>query len=282
MLAASASAYGIDERGGLTRLEPYYDTVGFLDTPTVIVGGANKTDACLVGTTRDDGLIVSFRGALSPDIHDVASLLNWTQEFEAVPTSVDGIPGMVHQGMWNGLETLWPQITAEIDARQQAAGGNLPIVLTGHGKGGGMAHLAAMRLSMAGTSPRGVTTYAAPRIGDQAFAEAYERRVPAIRYEAADDIVPHLPLDPLFVATLGQYPVIGPQIRGLQGWIYVSTGTLRFIDWKKHSVGDSERLRAERLASLALIIIRLQFDQIINAHRAGYSLPCCCDHHHFP
>jgi hypothetical protein len=269
LLAATASAYGIDVTGGFTRLPPYFDAVGFVDSPTAIVGGLDGVNACLVGTNRDDGVVVAFRGILPPEIHDLSSLIDWMQDFEAIPLGVPGIPGLVHQGIWNALETLWPQVVAEIAARQAAGGGGLPIVLTGHSKGGGMAHLAAMRLSLAGTAPPQVITYAAPRIGDQAFAEAYEQQVAAIRYEYSDDIVPHLPPDPLLLATLGQFPAIGPHFRDLRAWIYVSAGTLRFIDWNMQVVGDSESLHAERLARLALVIIQLQFGQIVSDHRAG-------------
>ena len=142
-----------------------------------------------------------------------------------------------------------------------------------------MAHLAGMRLSMAGQNPEGVISYAAPRVGDQVFAEAYERRVSAIRYEHTDDIVPHLPPGPLLLAALDQYPVIGPHFRGLQAWIYVSTGTLRFIDWTMQVVGDSQRLEAERIASLALHIIRLKFQEVTDDHRPecgfGYMSAIC-------
>jgi hypothetical protein len=269
LLAASASAYGIDVTGGFTPHQPYFDAVGFVDSPTAIVGGLDQINACLVGTNRDDGVVVAFRGTLPPEIHDLSSLLDWMQDFEAIPLSVPGIPGLVHEGIWDGLETLWPQVLAEIAARQKAVGGNLPVLLTGHSKGGGMAHLAAMRLSVAGTDPQEVITYASPRIGDQTFAEAYQQRVSAIRYEYTDDIVPHLPPDPLLVATLGQFPVIGPCFRSLPSWIYISVGTLRFLDWNMQVVGDSELLEAERLAHLALLIIQRRFEQIADDHSSG-------------
>jgi hypothetical protein len=251
-------------------LQPYYDAVGFIDTPTVIAAGAEKKHACLIGTNREDGLIVSFRGSLAPQVNDLSSLFDWIQDFEDVPITADGLPGMVHRGIWDGLESLWSELRAEIEIRRKGARRCLPVLLTGHGKGGGMAHLAAMRLSLEGTIPDGVVSFAAPRVGDQTFVEAYEQRVSAIRYEATDDLVPHLPPDPLLLASLGHLPMIGPHFSGLQAWFYVSAGTLRFIDWNKHIAADSERLKAERIASLALLIIRQQFRQIVQDH-----LPDC-------
>jgi hypothetical protein len=251
-------------------LQPYYDAVGFVATPTVITGGPEEKYACLIGANRDDGLIVSFRGSLAPQVHDLSSLLDWIQDFEDVPVTADGLPGMVHRGMWEGLELLWPRLRAEMETIESAAGGNLRVFLTGHGKGGGMAHLAAMRLCQAGLVPECVVSFAAPRVGDQTFVEAYEKRVTAIRYEATDDLVPHLPPDPLLLASLGHLPMIGPLFSGLQAWFYVSAGTLRFIDWNNQIAADSERLKAERIASLALLIIRQQFRKIVQDH-----LPDC-------
>ncbi len=132
-----------------------------------------------------------------------------------------------------------------------------------------MAQLAAMRLSTAGQIPQEIVSFAAPRVGDQTFSQVFQESVPAVRYECTDDVVPHLPADPLLVAILGQFPLIGPHFQGLQPWIYVSAGTLRFIDWNGRIEDDSQQLEAERLARLALLIIQLRFHQIINDHRAG-------------
>jgi hypothetical protein len=278
LLAASASAYGVNEAGGFTASQRYYDAVGFVETPTPIVAGDDEINACLIGANRDDGLIVAFRGTLPPRVNDLHSLLDWMQNFDAIPISVPGIPGLVHKGIWEGLDSLWPQVQAEIAKRRQGAE-DLPIYVTGHSKGGGMAHLAAMRLSLAGITVREVVTYAAPRVGDQSFAEAYEQRISANRYEFSDDVVPHLPPDPLMVATLEHFPVIGSHFRDLRTWIYVGVGSLRFIDWNLNVVDDSDQLRGERLAHLALLLLRFQYGQIVSDHLAtcgfGYMSALC-------
>jgi hypothetical protein len=279
LLAASASAYGIDATGGFTPPQPYFGAVGFVDPPTVIVGGVDHSSACLIGTNHDDGVIVAFRGTFAPRFHDLPGMLDWIQDFEAIPISVPGIPGMVHQGIWDELGTLWSEVEKAVEVRLRASGGAAPINITGHSKGGGMAHLAAMRLSLAGLPLHEVLTFAAPRIGDQAFADAYHRTVSATRYENADDLAPHLPPDPLLLATLSQFPMIGPRFRDLRPWIYVSVGNLKFIDWNASLVGDSDQVRAERLAHLALMIIRLRFDEIAGNHRSdcgfGYMSAIC-------
>jgi hypothetical protein len=243
------------------------------------VGGVGEINACLVGVNRDDGLIIAFRGKLPPMVDGLPSLLDWMQDFDALPISVPGIPGLVHKGLWDGLETLWVPLQAEIERQRLAAGGDLPTYITGHSRGGGMAHLAAMRLILAGIPVQEVFTYAAPRVGDQSFAEAYQERLSGSRYEFTDDVVPHLPPDPLLVATLGHFPVIGTRFRDLRSWIYVGVGNLKFIDWNLNVLDDSDQLRAERLAHLALMLIRFQHCQIVNNHRAacgfGYMSAIC-------
>jgi hypothetical protein len=279
LLSASASAYGVDVAGGFCPPHPYFDAVGFVETPTLIVGGAEEINACLIGTNRDDGLIVAFRGTLPPQIHDLPSFLDWMQDFDAIPISVPGIPGMVHKGIWDGLDSIWPRVQAEITKRRQDETVSQALYVTGHGKGGGMAHLAAMRLNIAGIPVQEVVSFAAPRVGDQSFAEAYQQQIAGSRYEFTDDVVPHLPPDPLMIDTLGHFPVIGECFRDLRPWIYVGVGNLRFINWDKSILGDSDQLRGERLAHLALLLIRLKHGEIVNNHRAacgfGYMAALC-------
>jgi hypothetical protein len=279
LLAASASAYGLDAAGGFTDPQPFFDADGFVETPTAIVGGADQLNACLIGTNRDDGLVIAFRGTIPPLVHDLPGLLDWMQDFDAIPISVPGIPGMVHKGIWDGLDSIWPRVHSEIDRRRRAGPPAPVLYITGHGKGGGMAHLAAMRLCLAGIPVQEVVTFAAPRIGDQTFADAYHEHIAGSRYEYTDDVVPHLPPDPLMIATLGHFPVIGARFRNLRSWIYVSVGSLRFINWDRNVLDDSDQLRAERLAHLALMLIRLQHGQIVNDHRAacgsGYLSAIC-------
>ena len=123
-----------------------------------------------------------------------------------------------------------------------------------------------MRFRAEGITPTEVFTYAAPRVGDAAFANAYNAAISAFRYEYTDDIVPHLPPSPALVATLVHLPVLGQRFVGMPAWDYADVGTLCFINCDNQIVGDSELLVAERLTHLALLIVRLKFEQIAADH----------------
>ena len=276
LLCASGCAYGIDGNGMFTPPEPRYSAVGFQAPPTVIVGGMKNVNACLVGTNAD-GIVVAFRGTLSFDIQDLSSLLDWMQDLDAVPIAVDGIPGEVHSGFWRNLDTIWDGVLAAVKSLQTSA--SLPVYVTGHSKGGGIAHLAAMRLRAAGILPTEVYTYAAPAAGNEAFAAAYNHAISAFRYEYADDIVPHLPPDIDFLNALKNIPVLGSRFNELPTFDYADVGTLRFIDWNGHVIGDSALLKAQRVVRLSLLIVTGKFNQIVADHSSdcghGYMTATC-------
>jgi hypothetical protein len=268
LLCASACAYGIDENGAFTPPQPQYDAAGFQAAPKAVVGGVNNINACLVGKSTD-GIVVAFRGTLSFDVHDLPSLLDWMQDFDAVPVEAAGIPGRVHSGFLRDLDTVWVGTLAEVRSLQAAAGGSLPVYVTGHSKGGAIAHLAAMRFQAAGMLPAEVYTYAAPRAGDAAFAAAYNNVISAFRYEYADDIVPHLPPDIGLLNALRNVPFLGQRFNELPDFDYADVGTLRFIDWDGDVVGDSRPLEAERVVRLSLLVVQGKFQQIVADHSSG-------------
>jgi hypothetical protein len=129
LLAACNCSYdGIGANGVFTPPAPYYDAAGFTTAPTPIVGGPDDINAALVGASVD-GIVVVFRGTLEADIHDLPSLLDWMQDFEAALISVSGMPGEVHSGFWRGLDTIWDSVLAAVKANL-AAGGNRPVYVT--------------------------------------------------------------------------------------------------------------------------------------------------------
>jgi Lipase (class 3) len=276
MLAACGCSYGIDEDGSFSALQPYFDASGLQTGPSVIAGGPDKVNACLVGQNAD-GVVIAFRGTLPPDLHDVASLLDWMQDFDAVPISVTGMPGRLHDGFWRSLDTIWNGVLAAVNQWRGSSG--LPIYVTGHSKGGGLAHLAAMRLRANGLNPTEIYTYAAPRVGNGDFADAYNAAVSAFRYEYTEDIVPHLPPTAALVNALAHIPVIGERFASIPAWEYADVGTLRFIDWNNRVVGDSELLSAERVARLGLLIVQGRCSQIASDHDhtcgSGYMSVVC-------
>ncbi|UXY16167.1 lipase family protein [Chitiniphilus purpureus] len=277
LLSACVVSYAIGSGSPLNSRQPAYDTVGFIDTPDTFQAGLDAIDACLVGSTAD-AVVLAFRGTLPPDLENIQDLLDWMNDLDAMPIQVAGMPGAVHQGFWGAIDALWPQLLPAVKTR--LAGGK-PLYVTGHSKGGAMAHLAGMRLlQLEGIAPANVVSFAGARPGDAVFAHAYGQVLPgALRYEYADDIVPHLPPTRPFIELLSALPIVGRYFRPLDSWDYASAGVLRFIDWHGAIVGDSPLLEAQRLMHLSALIVEGRFDQIAHDHMAdcggGYMTYVC-------
>jgi hypothetical protein len=101
LLCASLVADEIKIKKGFQPNPCYYNPVGFLPPPTppptIIVGGPDKIDGCLVGTSAD-GVILAFRGTLMPKL-DLPSILDWLQDLLAIPVPVQGLPGQSTPGL---------------------------------------------------------------------------------------------------------------------------------------------------------------------------------------
>jgi hypothetical protein len=279
LICACTCTYSVsDGTLGLDPTDTYYDGAGFLHSPTTLVGGDEQIDACLVGAIQD-GILVAFRGTLPFDIHQHPTLLDWLTDFNAIPAAATGFPGEVHQGFLGALNAIWDRLTAEVNRQRVGQAATLPLLITGHSKGGAMAALAAWRFQSAGI-PTKVITFAAPKSGNRAFCDAYNDKIDHTRYEYADDIVPHLPPSQGgFLDTLASLPVIGKRFGGLQRYDYESVGTLRFIDWSGGYDDDTATLAVERVLSLVRLITRGRFAQIGSDHSiecgSGYMTAVC-------
>jgi hypothetical protein len=141
----------------------------------------------------------------------------------------------------------------------------LPLVVTGHSKGGALASLAAIRLLRAeGIAPTAVYTFASPRTGDAPFANFYNSMIMSDwRFENTDDIVPHLPPS---LAVLGLLSQIEPRLKNLTVKEYRAVGTLEFINWKGLLVGNSLILDAERLTSFLELLAKQEIEKIVEDH----------------
>ena len=104
-------------------------------------------------------------------------------------------------------------------------------------------------------------------MGNAEFAAAYNQAISAFRYEYMDDIVPHLPPDLTFVTALK--PFVGDRLEALPVFDYADVGTLRFINWDKQIVGDSNLLETKRLLHLVTLIIELKVGEIASDHNAS-------------
>jgi Lipase (class 3) len=291
LLCASVCAYSLDASGQFdpSGCQPYYDAAGYASTPVAFVAGQDDINACLVGTfaaasgAGGPAVVLAFRGTLPPtDPPTVPELLDWLNDFNAAPiTPPGGIPGQVHGGFWDALMSLWPAAFAEVRKQLAAGGGTLPLYITGHSKGGGLASLAAAQCAwVEGITPAAVCTYASPMAADSTFAAAYNLLgFPDTRYEYTDDIVPHLPPSPLMADLFAPLPWIGPYFKTVANWNYNAVGNLRFINWSGQIVGDSFSLGWERFTSLFELLFELNFSQIADDHHAtcgyGYMTYVC-------
>jgi hypothetical protein len=271
LLCASGSTYGITADGTLA-IDPtdvYYPGAGFLAPPTTFVGGVEEIDACLVGPTPD-GVVLAFRGTLPFDINSSPTVFDWLNDFDADPISANGYPGQVHAGFLGTLGYLWDRLLPEVNRQRVGDLAALPLLITGHSKGGAVASLAAWRLQTGSAIPTKVVTFAAAKAGDGAFRDAYDAEIDHTRYEFADDIVPHLPpAQGGFLDVLTALPFIGSNFSALKRFDYEQVGVLRYIDSNGRFVDVTPALPIERTLSLAQQIVKLHFHQIAIDHAIG-------------
>lgn len=271
LLRASSCAYDVarhvDAAGNADAAfctqASYREAYGFVgDFPN----GADHRDAdardAVSIAISDTAVIVAFRGTLSPrtqNVSDETIVADWLNDANAGLT-VDSQLGAIHRGFADSFAVLWPQLVAKLEElrRQGKISSQSTLYVAGHSKGGALAVIAAARLKLNGIPITAVYTFAAARAGGSAFADVYlQQKIPTLRYENQDDIVPHLPpdQDELTVlhgtgdTLLGQMPA--PVDR------YVSVGTLRYITEQLSiiEVDDSnaalERVRRDRFAQTA-------------------------------
>lgn len=324
LLCASNAAYGIafSDVAGFDRIQPYFDQAGFTedDSPASFTAGENSIHACLVGTLKKSGLpdsqesvLVAYRGTHPPDlagIADVASFLtDWSNNFEAEPIRVPAVPGHVHAGFWEGVDGLWTAPFLDEVRRRLNSGSGRRLYITGHSKGGAMAHLAGMRfIEELDIAPTGVISFAGARPGTQDFADAYRvRGIPGQRYEYGDDIVPHLPPSDFFLRqlkdNLQRFQAIQPALTSIfadrrklhldalprliqaldrmGAHNYASVGELHYLTPFGDAVGDSATLRLRRTISLARLLMLGRFKTIGLEHAincgSGYLDGVCPD-----
>lgn len=150
-------------------------------TPFTEVRNLHKTGnhASLYLLPHRAAAILCFRGT--------SKLRQWLMNLTALPVSwprlQDGRHACVHQGFQLLFDRIWPVIEPTlIDL-------DTPLILTGHSLGGAFATLAAAVSPIPVIS---VTTFGAPRVGNQAFID-HLRALPIHRVVHHHDLVPLLP-----------------------------------------------------------------------------------------
>ena len=196
LLCACGVSYAIGIDNPLSEATPYYAGVGYVSgaLPVVCQGILPQTAACVIGATAD-AIVVAFRGTLASSLTDV--LTDVLTDLMAPPYQPSGWPGSVHSGFFLSVMEIMPAIVTAVNGLMTQYP-NLPLVLTGHSKGGGMASLAAWYFQahqVAAADQIFVTTFASPAPGTTAFAASYQKLFEQSNYINYLDIVPFLPPD---------------------------------------------------------------------------------------
>ncbi len=264
MAKASDVCYFIGAAGGLSSC-PVYNDVGFTAPPRSFT--ADMINAAIVGATATE-IVVAFRGTLPIDTSNwdnfIDSIKDWADDAEAVFVSVPYAPGSVHQGFSASLESLWSSVAAAVRA-QLTTTPLLPVVVTGHSKGGALATLAAIRLrSEAVGTPADVYTYGSPRVGNTPFSTSYDKLISQWRFENDSDLVPHLPPAAQWLDFLSQ---VDSRFSGLNAHAYLHVGTLEYLDGSgTRTEGNSLRLQAKRMLNLADLLVTGKIKQAATDH----------------
>ena len=120
--------------------------------------------------------------------------LDWICDLRAFPCWLPGI-GPVHSGFGRGAAAMWPKLYAyHRNAR-------CLVTYTGHSLGGALAQgLAALHARDLAGVPFRFVTFGAPRVGflNPVFGRLARSGVEAVEYQREGDIVPDVPLAPLY------------------------------------------------------------------------------------
>lgn len=280
MVDASSVAYAIAAPGGITSSSKYA-RLGFRSEPEVFLAGPDSIDACFVGTV-DEGVIVSFRGTLPISFESLSKFAQSLRDFmldgDADQVEVGGIPGRVHHGFAGALNQLWDRV---VDAVERQLDGGKELFITGHSKGAAIATLAAIRLmNLRGLVPAAVYPFASTRVGDGAFAAAYDAQLPQTRrYANRDDIIPHLPLSANTVAKLESFLDLPDDLPE-----YAHVKTLQFIGWNgqvidfgKLAPDQARAIQRKRVEHLVLDFVTGRVEAIAKDHEVDgdYSAAVC-------
>lgn len=133
-------------------------------------------------TTTQGFLVLSFRGTTFTTPDGKGTTADLESDFYSTQLTYMGCGNVttcsVHAGFYGVYKSLAPYLIealhAAIPTSQRAT---TPIVVTGHSLGGAVATIAAYELAAAGYLVRGVYTFGSPRVGNAAFAAAFNMAV---------------------------------------------------------------------------------------------------------
>jgi hypothetical protein len=130
--------------------------------------------------------VIAYRGS--------TDWIDWLTDlsFRTVDGRTFDMKGRIHAGFAKALDGVWLQVLSAIHA---VGGENQPLWVTGHSLGGAMATLTAVRLGRLGYKLAPVYTFAAPRNGNDDYAQDSKEwlRGKHFRIINGQDLVPRLP-----------------------------------------------------------------------------------------
>jgi putative component of toxin-antitoxin plasmid stabilization module len=152
-----------------------------------------RTDTLAHIIETECDIIIAFRGTTQ-------NVKDWLADLRVEFTEVrfSGKSFRVHTGFYDDVQSVWDAVL-EVARHAKACGKRLWV--TGHSKGGAEAILCAWFFAkMAGIVADGIYTFGQPRVGNRAFRRDYDALLGdrTFRVIHSADIVPHVPLPPIF------------------------------------------------------------------------------------
>ncbi len=248
--------------------EKQYNAVGFKGKPFVVT--SIEIEAALVGKT-DTEVIIAFRGTLPPVPFTIDGFFDWMQDLWAAPTTNINQPGKIHHGFLFAMLSIADGIRDAVNELDPT--NSLPIYVTGHSKGGGMAPIGALYFRNAFKMEIEQTiTFAGPKPGDTEFCTTYNTIFPNdLRYENYLYMVPLLPPSDDFIEALEDFPLLPSFVKNMlkdaATWNYDTVGTLRYIN-SEGNVAIIPTLMAIRIADIMEALVTNPM-QVADAHHAS-------------
>jgi predicted lipase len=134
---------------------------------------------------RDELALIAFRGT------EPTHLAEWIRNIQFHKVSMPRFDPRVrvHRGFLSEFEAIRNDLLTLL-----FVSGVSRVYLTGHSKGAAQATIAAMRLENGGYfTIEKCVVFGSPRVGNAAFAREIRRRIPLVRFENCNDVVPRIP-----------------------------------------------------------------------------------------
>jgi hypothetical protein len=169
--------------------------------------GNNRVSIGFVAQATAGGeVVVAIRGTegIQEWIHDVQFLPVNCPFMPAAGNTEDGFTA-IYSSMKTGVDAASPSV-AKVLSTLPFKRPVTSVTICGHSLGGALATLLALDVAVNTPFFPAVFTYASPRTGDSQFVAVYNHAVPnTTRIANRVDLVPKLPLPPLYEHVLGLY-----------------------------------------------------------------------------